>query len=156
MFKHTQRFRQMEVCLCCCSSAVTLLSHQCLWFPGHAWKAVCILLEGSGISCSIPALIFGGGPLACQVEMLNGVGDKVQTHFYVGLSEITKVSAFSLNSQQIPARLVPSISFPGSCRSQHCFLGRGVTPQRVCSPSLMRLISDRKSHTFLSILLTTW
>lgn len=116
----------MSLLLLICSDLV--ITSVCLWFPGHAWKAVCILLEGSGISCSFPALAVGGGPLACQVEMLNGVGDKVQTHFYVGLSEITKASAFSHNCQQIPAGLFPSISCPGSCRNQHCFLRRGVTP----------------------------
>jgi len=46
MFKHTLRLRQMEVCLCCCLPAVTLLSHHCVSLVSRPSLGCCVYFAG--------------------------------------------------------------------------------------------------------------
>lgn len=79
----------------------------------------------------------------------------------MGLVWTWKFPTFNLHWQQTFARLFQSLSCPGSCKNQRCFLERSVTPLHSSGGfrGLAGLLSHpdethfggRKPHTFLSI-----
>lgn len=146
------------MCLCCCSSAVTLSLRHCMSLISRPSVGCCVCFAGGtwGLlsGCLFPALYVGRGPLAkvrwkCYADGMGGQSANASLFVHMSVLVWTeRFLAFSLHWLQSLARLFHSLGCPGilqktallsggKCDSTS--LGRSLSGLwLVCSPSLTR------------------